>query len=505
MNKRWAAPIAITVLAGAVRLSGLGAQCFWGDEICSILVSKFQLPASLGYYMQDPHPPLFYMSVRLMRQLGESELWLRLLPAMWGILAVPVLYTAVNRLHGMASASVAALALAVNPLHYWISQDLRNLSMLTTLCLLSVLLMIPMARGERTKLRWSHSLVTAAALYTNYFSFFIVAFQAVYLLWRTRSPRALKHIIVPVLLFLPWTLFLALQFIHGQSWRSFIPMWQMTMETWLVWTVNAFPWRYTTFVQPLDHLYTTDTKTFFLVQLALTIPALILVLMCAIPRSTEKTKLFAAYLLIPTALVLVTSVLVPIFHMKYMVVVVPAFAACIGIGFINLWNRNRVVAASCLGIMLALNCWSILQVKTDARYVKPPWRGVFADLAQRIEPEHIVLTYNKVSAPDPVHYYDLGAPFEEIKHAEAVNAPIGRKGFAKRLEPMVRGKSTVWMIDYLNHLHDPQRIVHEILAHWYEPGEPVQVHEFMAMSITPYREPAADDADYKNLGSRDEQ
>ncbi|MDP8256981.1 MAG: glycosyltransferase family 39 protein [Candidatus Alcyoniella australis] len=496
MRRDWIAPCAVTLLAGALRFIGLGDQCFWGDELCSINVTKFPLASSLAYYSTDPHPPLFYISVRLMRQFGESETWLRAIPALWGTLAVLVLYLAVRQLHGTRAALIAALVLALNPLHNWISQDLRNLSMLTTLGALSVLLLIPIARGRRDRLSPAHALVTAAALYTNYFAFFIVAFQGLYLLWSRRSLRQLKHIAVPLLLFAPWTLFLVSQFIHGQSWREFTSLGQMLLQTWLAWTFNSFPWRPSTLSGLLEPLLARSGPNYGLVQLALSAPALLLVGWSLVRRKDRGNRLFAAYLLLPFALVLAVSLFVPLFSAKYMVFVVPAFAACVGLGFDAAWERSRILAGACLAALLLCGALGIAQTRNDPLYSKPQWREAFSAMASRTGPRDLLLVFSRHSTPDLLYYYRGDAPLKQIiLDSSRLTVPDDSDELHLRLEKLIAERDTVWLADYMGYLHDPQRSVERQLDQRLERGEPISVQPYMGIRFIPYSSPqSADEA-----------
>src|SRR5512139_1066895 len=84
---------AILILAAAARFFQLDAQSFWNDEGTSARVSERSLPLITAAAIGDIHPPLYYYALHFWRGLvGASELALRSLSAILGILLVWLIY-----------------------------------------------------------------------------------------------------------------------------------------------------------------------------------------------------------------------------------------------------------------------------------------------------------------------------------------------------------------------------------------------------------------------------
>lgn len=134
----------ITLLALAVRVWALGSRALLPDEGSSLYFS--QLPLSLLLWAHcDPHPPGYYLLLRGVAGLGQSESWLRLPSALAGALAVPLTW-AVGRTAMCATAApgqrwpdqaalLAAALVACAPLAIWYSQEARPYALLATLAL----------------------------------------------------------------------------------------------------------------------------------------------------------------------------------------------------------------------------------------------------------------------------------------------------------------------------------------------------------------------------------
>src|SRR5436190_8845156 len=84
-----AAVVLTSLLGAALRAYRLGANDLWLDEANTVLVAQQALPAMLERLrLDDVHPPLFYLLVKLPLALGSSELALRCLPWLVGALTV---------------------------------------------------------------------------------------------------------------------------------------------------------------------------------------------------------------------------------------------------------------------------------------------------------------------------------------------------------------------------------------------------------------------------------
>ena len=123
-----AIPIAIlTLVALALRFWRLGDWSLDSDEV-------FMLRDSLDPQLSNPRPLLYFLNHYVVGPLVPlDEFGLRLLPAIFGVLAIPVLYLVARRLVGTRAALFGALLLTVNPLHIYYSQFGRYWSLVPLL------------------------------------------------------------------------------------------------------------------------------------------------------------------------------------------------------------------------------------------------------------------------------------------------------------------------------------------------------------------------------------
>lgn len=80
----------ILILAFVLRLINLN-QSFWLDEAAQVIESARPLSAQFSI-VSDFHPPLFHLILHFWMMLGNSEVWIRLLPVSLGVATVYLIY-----------------------------------------------------------------------------------------------------------------------------------------------------------------------------------------------------------------------------------------------------------------------------------------------------------------------------------------------------------------------------------------------------------------------------
>ena len=186
---------AIVLLAALLRFATLRTQSIWFDEAATWDLVRRPFGEMLGRIPDgESNPPLFYvLEWAWTRLFGDGEVGLRSLSALAGLLTVPLAYAIGRRVAGgPARAGLAAAALvAVNPLLVWFSQEARSYALATLLSAVALLLFLhALDEPRRGRLLAGWALAAALALATHYFTAFVLAPQAAWLLWRHPRRRA---------------------------------------------------------------------------------------------------------------------------------------------------------------------------------------------------------------------------------------------------------------------------------------------------------------------------
>ena len=143
--------VLVAIVGGAaLRLYNLGTWSFWIDEVLTIRSTYAPISS-------DP-PRLTYLMVHLTNSwFGISEGNARLIPAILGILMLPIFYGFVRRMFDAPTATVASILLAVAPWHIYWSQNARHYIFLVLLGTIALFLFYLSVESDR---RWG--LVLAA-------------------------------------------------------------------------------------------------------------------------------------------------------------------------------------------------------------------------------------------------------------------------------------------------------------------------------------------------------
>lgn len=222
------AVVAVAVAAGTV-LRFLPRSDLWLDEALTVNISTLPIGEIGEALRRDGHPPLFYWLLNGWTSLGgTSDWWVRALPGVISLAALPLAYLAGRRLAtrtgagplgGHRTGLVALALMAILPYGIRYGSETRMYSLATTLALAGYLLVddLLVRRPVGARRWWAAAgvvVVTAALLWTHYWSMWLlaVAGSAVLVLaWRT-SDRAVRSgcwtvaaaMVVGGLLYLPW-------------------------------------------------------------------------------------------------------------------------------------------------------------------------------------------------------------------------------------------------------------------------------------------------------------
>lgn len=141
---KWPLLVLILAVGFGVRVWGLGAVPFRGDEAFSASYwSGLPFNKSISTIATiEPHPPLTYAVFRFWGLLVgiDSELALRMLPTLSSVLGIALIYVVGAALFGPTIGLLAAALLAFAPYEIWHARDFRNYATWSTLSLLTMYL-----------------------------------------------------------------------------------------------------------------------------------------------------------------------------------------------------------------------------------------------------------------------------------------------------------------------------------------------------------------------------
>lgn len=199
-----------TLLGLAVRAAALDRLSLWLDEGFTVLYARLPWRTVLGldgFY--SPHPPLYFALAKAASLLVPERLAGRLLSLIASVAAIAVVWALGDRLFGRRAAFVAALALALAPIHVYYGQEGRMYALVVLLVATAYLALVAFVQAPSRRWAAVYGLAVAVALYADYSAAFALAPQAVLLAFaldrhrRRAAPIGLAAVSA-VLAYAPW-------------------------------------------------------------------------------------------------------------------------------------------------------------------------------------------------------------------------------------------------------------------------------------------------------------
>ncbi len=396
---------AITALAALLRFAMLGSQSYWVDEA----QAAHELHLSFGAMLSaigsgEPNPPLFFVVGWVWAKIfGTSEVGLRSLSAVLGCAVIPITYLCGRELVSKRAGLAAALLAAVSPFMIWYSQEAREYMLLAALSGLSLLYFARCRRaGSRRNLVW-WAVFSALALATNYFAAFLVAPEAILIVYRIRSRAsvvaagalvAVQAALIPHFLGHAW---------HPHQWIGALP---------LAIRIKQVPVAF-----GLGTLYQSSLVNYGLTGAAVLAAVVIVLLVVGSGPAQLRGAGLAAAL---AACVLLLPLLLAVLGRDYYIArgLMPAWIPlAVVIGAACTIPRSRAPGVAYAGgallvVLLAACVYAQIRIDTHSLYQRPDWRGVAAALGTPSS-ERAIVAYDGSFAADPLTFYMPGIPWTQ--------------------------------------------------------------------------------------------
>ncbi|MER3399135.1 MAG: hypothetical protein C4315_12305 [Chloroflexota bacterium] len=214
------AVLALVLGVFGARVYRLDFQPLWFDEGYTLYFAT--LPwASASAGGAEPHPPLYFLLFKLWAAgTGFGDFSSRYLSVLFGALHVPLAWALGRRLGGgPAGGLLAAVAVAFNPFLWSHAREARMYSLVPAVALGFGLGVVGVwQEPEVRRYRWLVGVTLLAGLYTHYFfSLFALAPAVGLALYR---PALRPAVVLPGVLFLPWVVWAAPDFLQGAGSRG---------------------------------------------------------------------------------------------------------------------------------------------------------------------------------------------------------------------------------------------------------------------------------------------
>ena len=193
----------ITAVGAVLRAYHLGFKPLRFDEAMFYWIGQGDLPAIIrDNALLTSEPPLFAILTALVSRISDTEVALRLIPFIAGVVAIPVMYFLARNWLSVGGALAASIMVAFSPNQVRYSQSLREYSLSSLFTMLVILSFVNFIDKKTWRSATILALATAVGLFIHYsLALVVLAINAVFLVYviTMKTPRTelvLKWLVV---------------------------------------------------------------------------------------------------------------------------------------------------------------------------------------------------------------------------------------------------------------------------------------------------------------------
>lgn len=429
--------LALMALALVLRLLFLGHKGLWQDEVFSVLFTR---PSNSEFWRvlrtAEANMALYYLALREWTHVFNSDIGVRMLSVIPGVLSVPAMYRLGERLYSRRVGMWAAGLLTINACAVVYSQEARGYSMLVLFVALSCWALLRLVEESSLGHLALYTVFTICAFYSHFYAAFIVMAQ------------------VCALILLPWT---------RVPWKALLASWlliasamipgvQVVLQShgsnlwWLPRPGIVELYRTVTF------LAAESGKALGAVLAVLLLVPIVVALRSALVtwrargRSVESFRAgFAPIaLLLPMVTTMALSWWHPMFFHRFLIICLVPFLLLAAVGLDQMQNlRHRQRLA--IGIVAL----SIASVAISYTKVREDWRGAAA-FTQAATNDPVLFYLKDAAAPFAFYRERLGHPLKSEQVLRLETPPS-----AEQVAAWANQYPRIWVVRYPSGSKDP--------------------------------------------------
>ncbi|HRV93267.1 MAG TPA: glycosyltransferase family 39 protein [Anaerolineae bacterium] len=410
-KQRWLL-VGLAALAYLLRLHRLNVESFWFDEALTALFALQPLPVAIQSMLQEGlhHTPLFYILLRPFVSDAFSEFSIRFLPAVLGVLAVPLIAQLGRSLVNVRVGLLTALLLVINPFHLWYSRETRAYTFLMLIALGSMFFFSQNLKASRFRNWAAMAVFTAMGINGHHFAFFIPLIQFVFIIVTFKRnyvllrPWVVAQLFV-ALSFIPWTLIVL-------NWGKFY-LSSAAVDRPVLYDLFQTFWNFSVGYTVDLTLVTILSLAFFLLLLGLGINH---------TYRTDKGVFLILWLVIPPVVTFLVSFRLPTYMDRYLIQSLPPFLLLTAIGITTIRWQALSLAVAALAVTLMLG--GVYRVYYDTQiYDRADWRSLATYLEAHATADDVIAPWYYQALVSLYFYYHGATPFEPIISFDKVALP----------------------------------------------------------------------------------
>lgn len=347
------------------------------------------------------HSPLFYLFLRPFTFGNPVETSVRVLPAIAGILAIPMIAFLGKVIGSPRTGLIAAFLLAINPFHAWYSREARMYSLLA-LVVIGAMYFFALCIFREPKPRYWLGMFffTAIAINTHHFAFFVPLIQLIFIIATFKRSYPIVRSWVTVLFLAALTL---------------IPWLSIVLRSGVYWATSG-----TSQISRIGDIpltiwnFSIGYTRILSVPIVLVLSLFLVIASYGLYPARGSKRLLAIWLSVPIATTFLISLRFPMYMDRYLIVALPAFVLAVAEGLSTI--RVQRLRWFAITTLVLFELFSVLRLFTDrTNYERADWRQLGSFLETRVDPLHDSIRTLNYQDLIPIHlYYDGTTPVQPI-------------------------------------------------------------------------------------------
>lgn len=445
--------ILILILGFILRLVSSN-QSLWLDEAINVLAAKdlsfWQFVSS--YPVGDFHPPLYFGILWIWSHLfGYSEIFLRLPSIFLGLGTIYVSYLLGKDLFSKKVGLLAALILALNPLHIYYSQEARMYSLSAFSAVLSFYFLNKLLEDKRWV--WWYSFSIILCLYSDYLTYLVLPAQLIFIVLCKRKylREVLMGQIVGMIFLVPWLFVFPKQLQSGVQTAQAVPGWKAVVGG------SSFKNLALIFVKSIIGRISFANKYMYGAVVGLVGFFYGALGFQVLKKIDERIKLLICWISIPVILAFSISFYTPVLSYFRMIYLVPAFCLVLGYG-LTLINKKFFKVS--LLVLILVNSVFIFMYYLNPNFQREDWKGL-AQFTNSQNPNTDLVLFENDNVIAPYRFYTT----HRVEAEGALkNFPANSEADLKDLNILTKNRVNIFLVDYLVGISDPSRLVDKSLT-----------------------------------------
>ncbi len=384
--------IVLIIIGAFLRFYHLGYNSLWLDEAVTSSYAQKSFLEIWGITSGGEfNPPFFYWVEHIMLLFGDREFVLRLIPAILGILTIPLFYLIGEELVDRNTGLIAAALLSFSPFHIYYSQEARAYTSALFFLSLALICYLRAHRSNDLKYWMFFGIFSAFAFWTHFYSLVIILALIIFeLITQSRkiqeNPSELKPVLVALAAFITLC----------------VPLLIVTVRLFLIRTGTqpTFGAQGIKFINDsIWQIFGYDHVTEFILV------ALFIIGIIQLSRTGATTSLLPVTVIAITLLVsLVLSYKMPMLP-KYLIFLLPFFYIGVAAAYKPVYERfsHRAVIYLFIIALFAINTPFLHEYYSD--YCKSDWKGFAVELQNVTHDEDLIVVIPDYIRVPLDHYY----------------------------------------------------------------------------------------------------